>query len=442
MFMNKIVFSQTKPTSSRFLPKTMVHKLKGLSVVLLSTLVFSVSASASESLTLSEAIHRTFASNPELKPFIHKLEAQQGKIVQAELPSKIDVGVEVEDVMGTGSVSGISNAQTTLSIGWVLNSDLRQKRVDVASYETKLIESEREIARLDVASQTARYFIAALSHQERILIADRAFILSQTTASEIKKRVGAGKAPEAELLRAEADIAKRRLVLIDLKYAQRSAFHQLAAQWGSTEPDFQTVSGALSSLPEIITFKALKEQLGNNPDLIKYLSLERLAEAELKLAEEERNPLWRFSAGLRRFEGSDDSGLVAGFSLPLNGRNRNQGRIAEVAAIIDRHQSEASAERIRAQTALFIYYQQLQRDIQICNTLRTDVIPRLEMALIETNKAYESGRYSYLELISVQNELLAAQSSLLDASLLSHLNKIEIERLTGVRLNTLKRAEQ
>jgi len=51
-------------------------------------------------------------------------------------------------------------------------------------------------------------------------------------------------------------------------------------------------------------------------------------------------------------------------------------------------------------------------------------------------KAYEVGRYSYLEWLSVQNELLDSQSALLNASLSAHQNKIEIERLTGAHLNT------
>jgi len=85
---------------------------------------------------------------------------------------------------------------------------------------------------------------------------------------------------------------------------------------------------------------------------------------------------------------------------------------------------------------LFVFYEQLKHGIHLSELLKEQVIPRLEKALKETYKAYEMGRYSYLEWLSVQNELLDAQSALLNASLSAHQNKIEIERLTGAHLNT------
>ena len=67
-------------------------------------------------------------------------------------------------------------------------------------------------------------------------------------------------------------------------------------------------------------------------------------------------------------------------------------------------------------------------------TVRAAIIPQLEQALIDTRRAYRLGRYSYLELRSVQEELLDAQNSLVEASINAQHSIIEIERLTGVRI--------
>ena len=67
-------------------------------------------------------------------------------------------------------------------------------------------------------------------------------------------------------------------------------------------------------------------------------------------------------------------------------------------------------------------------------TFRDEVIPLIEQAMTDTRNAYERGRYSFLEWRTAQEDMLAARNALVDASVDAHLNVIEIERLTGVRV--------
>ncbi len=391
---------------------------------------------ASNVLSLSEAIQRTFNNNPELQTFQYTLEAQQGRVVQADLATKPKLKLQLEDALGTGEYQVFDSAETTLSISWVLDKAIREKRTAVAFQGISVIESEKAIKRLDSATQTAHYFIQVLSYQERVVIAKLAITLAETTVKEIKKRVKVGKTLQAELYRAEAELAKRRLVLLDLKHEIKSLHRQLAAQWGSSKPGFSSVSGSLTQLPSVIDFQSLNAQIKHNPNLSKYLSQQRVTEASLQLAKQQRNIQWSFTSGIKHYAEDNDVGIVAGFSIPLGISNRNQGRIAEIQANIAKNQSEAEALRIRIETSLFVFYEQLKHGIHLSELLKEEVIPRLEKALKATHKAYEVGRYSYLEWLSVQNELLDAQSALLNASLAAHQNKIEIERLTGAHLNT------
>jgi cobalt-zinc-cadmium efflux system outer membrane protein len=171
-----------------------------------------------------------------------------------------------------------------------------------------------------------------------------------------------------------------------------------------------------------------------NPNLARFLSKQRVDEAVLNLARAQRKPDWHVSAGVRRFELSDDEALVANITLPLTLRNRNQGRIAEARANLAQTHADATAARIRYETLLFVVYQELQHSLHRFNTFRDDVIPRYEQALKETRDAYELGRYSYFEWRTVQEELLGARNALLEASVDAHNRAIEIERLTGVRM--------
>jgi len=390
----------------------------------------------SSKLTLFEAIQRTFEHHPDLQSFQHQIKAQQGRVIQANLSPKPEVELTLEDAFGSGNFGGVDSAQTTLSVSWVLDQSLREKRSELASRGTRLIESERAIKQLDTAAQTARYFLISLSFQERQVIAKRSIALAETTVIEIKQRVKVGKTPLAERYRAEAELAKRRLILVDLEHELEASLHQLAAQWGSTSPRFDSVSGALLTQPKVISFQALKKQISHNPELARYLSLERVKQAELNLAKQQREPLWKFTTGVRRYERTDDFAIVAGISIPFGGSNRNQGRIAEVSAKLSQNKSEADALRIRIETSVFVVYQQLEHSFHLSDMLVHEIIPRLEKALNETHQAYELGKYSYLDWLAVQNELLDAQSALLEASLSAHINKIELERLTGTQITS------
>ena len=66
--------------------------------------------------------------------------------------------------------------------------------------------------------------------------------------------------------------------------------------------------------------------------------------------------------------------------------------------------------------------------------MRTDILPRADEALRETEYAFERGRYSYLELVDAQREYLDLQASLIEASANAHALRAEIERLTNAPL--------
>ena len=97
-------------------------------------------------------------------------------------------------------------------------------------------------------------------------------------------------------------------------------------------------------------------------------------------------------------------------------------------------EADRAATRLQIEAKLFAVYQALQHSLHRSVTLREEVLPRLEIAAIETQRAYEAGRYSYYELQVIQTELIATRMELLDAAVETHQRLIEIERLTGAAM--------
>mgnify|MGYP003140130132 FL=1 len=404
------------------------------SAVSTALLLISALSLAAEEITLEQAIINTITQNPELQAFGYELRAQDGVILQAGLSPKPEFTVTVEDVLGTGVAQALSGAQTTASISWVLEGQLRQRRIDAARTGSLVLASEAEVMRLDAAAQTARYYIQALAHQASLQLAAQSITLAEDAVTTISQRVSAGTSPRSDLARARAELSMRKLMQEDLRHELVGFYHRIAAQWGVLEPDFSQVEGNLMNLPALEPYPALEARIEQNPDLTRFLSEQRLHESTLLLEQARRNSLWRFNAGVRRIESSSDVGFVAGVTIPLNRGNQNQGRIEEARVRLEQASVNQEAERIRMKLSLFLFYQELEHSLHIVESLRSDVIPEYELALSEVRRAYELGSSSYMEWLQVQNDLLAAREQLLEASVLAHQNMIEIERLTGVRI--------
>lgn len=383
---------------------------------------------------LEDAVHRALEGNPALAVDTHRRDAQEGRVLQSGLKPNLELDLEVENVLGTGPYSGIDGAETTLSVVWVLERGKRQQRVAAAEAGLALLDAETRIRRLDVAAGTARAFVRVLTDQQRLIQAEEGVALAERASAQVARRVDAGRSPTADLARAEVDLAWSRLALEDVEHELLVSRRVLASSWGASQADFSAVSGDVYRRPEAGTFAGLMADLEGSPMLSRYLSELRVREAAVRLAEAEARPDWRLRAGARYLNLAEEGALVAGISMPLAMRNRNQGRIAEARALAALADSERTATRLEIETTLFGLHQELKHNLQRAGSMENDVLPRAEQVLADAERAYAAGRYTYLELRIAQRELLAVQAELLEESQHAHWNRIEIERLTGLAL--------
>ncbi len=416
----------------------------GYTLLLFSTVLHAETSTSKDqfntdahSINLRDAISKTFEHNPALKSFRYQLKAQQGVELQAGMAASPEFNFSVEDALGTGEYKGADKAQATLGISWVVEGDIRQGFIDEARAGTLSISSEAHIKRLDAAAETARLYLLCLATQARLINAHNTYELANETVTAVNERVMAGKAPDAELSRSKAELARMRLDREELEYQLNSTIRLLAAQWGETDPEFTRVEGDIFSLPTPLSFAKLKSRIEQNPDFLRLLSDKRLKQAQLKLVESQGNPEWRVDLGLRHYESTNDQALVAGIRIPFGERARNTGRITAAREKLSQTQALQDELKVRIETTLFVLSQALQYSLHRVGAYRSQIIPRLETALKQTRRAYDLGRYSYFEWRSVQAELLNARTSLIEDSIDAHLTVIEIERLTGVSMMPL-----
>ena len=164
-------------------------------------------------------------------------------------------------------------------------------------------------------------------------------------------------------------------------------------------------------------------------------SAQRNAQSQIEKARIEAHPQWQFSAGLRRYEATDDFGFVAEVSIPWGSKDYNAGTVAALQAeqaVLDSQQT-ALLQQLDAQ--LYVLLQEMKHSYHVIQTVDDHIVPTLESALQEAREAFEKGQLSYSQWSELRRELLGAQSQLLDAYLSLHLQHIEIQRLTGTSLS-------
>lgn len=399
-----------------------------------STFAQSTGPDLQRALGLDAALARTLADNATLVAADLQIDVARGYARQANVAPNPQLTIAVEDIGGSGRYEAFDGAESTVSLAWMFERGARARRTEAARARVGLSAVEAEMLRVEMAAETARRFLDVLEIQGRAELATNSVELAERMVEAVDHRVRAGRTPQADLSRARARLARANMEASDLTHAARAARVRLAAQWGSTTPDFERVTGDPFDLPAPVSLARLLPRLERNPERLVQLRRARLDEANVRLAEARSRPPWEARFGVRRIEATDDHALVAGVTVPLAFRDRNQGNIAAARAAAERSATESAVVDVRSEAALSVHHDALQRSRARALALADEVLPPLEAALAQTRAAYELGRYGLQEWTAVQAEVLDARLARLAASIRARRHVIEIERLTGARI--------
>lgn len=388
---------------------------------------------AAEVLRLEEAVARSLASNPSLAAEAAELRAAQARAEREGLPAPYVVGGEVENVAGSGTLSGVQLAETTLRLGRVIElGGKREARQALGAAEVARQRNASDTARLDISSRTTARFIEVVADQQRLEFAREQVKLAQRTRREVASWVAAARNPESDLRAAEIAQADAKLEREHAEHELASAKMTLAASWGAFEPDFASVDGSLRDLPEVEPFDVLAARLPMTPAQRNALLEAEAIGARRRVAQASAKPDINVSLGVRRLEALNDQGVVMSVSVPLGAKPRANLAIAEADAQLAAVEARRDAQRVESHQALFEKYQELKHAATEHEALRTQMLPKAEQALTFTRRGFEAGRFSFVSLAQAQRTLFDLRKRSVDAAARYHSLLVEVERLTYV----------
>jgi outer membrane protein, heavy metal efflux system len=383
-------------------------------------------------LSLASAIDAALKHNPALAVSSYELKTADARVTHAKLGPKPEVSLQLENFAGSGAVRGVDALESTLALSRILElGGKRASRVDAATIGRELSGIDRQAKQLDILADVTRRFIDVVLAQQTIVLADRAAKLAEQTLAAITVRVAAARSPQAEQSRASIALTRARIEQERAANKLQGVRRALAALWGARSASFGSAAADLFALPQVASFEALTARLQGNPDFLRFATESRLREAELRFAQAQSNPDLNVSLGIRRFETTGDTALVAGVSIPLSLGNRNRATLREAELRQEQLRVQSRTALLQTEAALFGLYQEMSSARMRVTTLRSDALPQADAALEQTQYGFDRGRFSYMELASAQQELLALQGASLEAAADYHRLVAEIERLTG-----------
>ena len=122
--------------------------------------------------------------------------------------------------------------------------------------------------------------------------------------------------------------------------------------------------------------------------------------------------------------------------MPLAVHDRNQGGIAEARARRAQSDAELAASKTRLLGTLYALYREIGAARERATSLREEALPQARDALTQTQSGYERGRFSFLELLTTQQDLLALSEAAIDVAAEYHRLLAELERLTSEPLTS------
>lgn len=388
---------------------------------------------AAEPLRLEEAVARALASNPSLAAEAAELRAVQARAQREGLSTPFVVGGELENIAGTGALSGVDSAEMTLRIDRVIElGGKRAARQALGNAKVSQQQNLAESARIDIASRTTARFIEVVADQQRLKYAAERVEQAERTRRQVAAWVTAARNPESDLHAAEIAVAEAELDHEHTEHELASARITLAASWGALIPDFGTAVGDLQDLPTVESFETLAARLPmTSEQRASLLEAETIA-ARRRVAATSAKPDLNISLGVRRLEALSDQGLVMSVSMPLGSKPRAAYSVAEADAQLAALDARRDALRFERHQALFEKYQELNHAHTEVDSLRIRMLPMAEEAMTFTRRGFESGRFSFVSLAQAQTTLFDLRARAVEAAARYHLLLVEIERLTAV----------
>ena len=381
------------------------------------------------SMTLAEVLSRVFESNPEITVSDLEIRAASARLLQAGLRPNPEVSAEVENLSTPGIGAGVFHfTESTLQFSQRMElGGKRDLRIRAAEKDVTVASSRLEVTKTDLMSATSQAFAEVLAEQERVANQGELARLAEQSHSIVVERVAAGKVSPVEQTRASVALASAQLEEERRRLAYVAAKDRLAALWGGTYRDIDSVQGAFE-IPPAVSGTA-EACIGNNAEMKLAAATVGSRDAGLAAELSSRKPDLTFSAGFRRLSLDNSQVWVAGVSIPLTIFDKRQGAVAEARIRLEQARAEEKVveRRLRAELAQVRHEHEIA--VLEAKTLAESALPAAREAAAAVEEGYRLGKFDFLNVLDAQRTYAELQGRYIEAVASGMKAAVEIQRI-------------
>jgi cobalt-zinc-cadmium efflux system outer membrane protein len=310
-------------------------------------------------------------------------------------------------------------------------SGIRGHRRASALADVDRLRAEVTRTSLDVAVQAANAFLM-LQEQRRIAaLVNEQIGFARDVVQAANARYGGGTSPQADVLRAEVEVARLEAVAQALAGEVRGAEAMLNTSLARDADALIPDLAALAVAGPIPAWSDIKASLNSRPELIAGRAEVARSEADVLVMRDMYRPMATIRTG-PAYTMTDGRGWMAmvGISLPI-WRGKLRAGVAEAEAMRAMTQSDlfAMTRMIEGEAAVAV------NSLQAANARQTaltrDVLPRARMVIEPAVAGYASGQLPLVSVIEAVQALWLAQSDLIAADTALGLAWVRLGRALG-----------
>ena len=398
----------------------------------------SASAPDAEAVSLSvdEAVAAALESNPEIRATVRRLSLAQLKTSTAH--SLDDPMLMMRDWdTPLRRPWDLNQAQLMVSLQQTFPSrQKRDQRARLAEDDAGVAAIDLETLRQEVSAEVRKLCADLMRNADEMRLQERQSALLKEALTVALAQYTTGKAPQADVLRAQMALTKLNEQLIELEEERDNARAQLNALMGQPPDKAIEIAGNYAIPAALPSIEELEQAaIEHRPELTALRTRIAKSKDEGKLTRLAMKPDFTVGLGYMLMP----TGSLArnaymaevSMNLPWLNRERHDGEAKQADAATDVSQAELDA---RAST-VFLEIRQAQIEVLAAEKrvklYRDTLLPQAEASFKSSTAAYQNNRAEFMSLIDAQNLLLDIQTAFYKASAATDAGMAQLERAIG-----------
>jgi cobalt-zinc-cadmium efflux system outer membrane protein len=375
------------------------------------------------------AIRLALAQSPTVRAGRHRLEAAEASLRRARSAAR----PTVELAPGVGFTNGNALLAQEIDIAGRRGAASR-----VAAGDREAAAAEFSLARLQAAADAQLSYFDLVRAEGGVDAAEEAATLARRIAESVRRQVEAGLAPPIQATRAEIEVARAEGELLRAAGDRRARAAALNLRFGRS-PEAAVVPVDALPLPAApASGRELTERaLAQRPDLqIARARLEARrgsveaarAQGRPFLAAEVPADIW--SLDRDPFQ-SEDLGFQVRLSMPLFAGSVRRAEVDRARASVREGEAELETETRAAAIEIARAAAELEAARSVALTYQERILPRSQELLSASERGFEQGLSSYLEVLEAQRVARQTRSEGLVALFEAVRARIALDRALG-----------